>query len=78
MTRAYEISGQDPAEVDFVEMHATGSSPALSLSFSLYYNRKLFLGTAAGDPTEANWVGEKFRHQDGSPLLAGSVKGNLG
>lgn len=58
MVRAYEISGQNPSEVDFVEMHATG--------------------TAAGDPTEANWVGEKFRHQDGSPLLAGSVKGNLG
>ncbi|GJJ10518.1 Type I Iterative PKS [Clathrus columnatus] len=58
MMRAYEISGRNPSEVDFVEMHATG--------------------TAAGDPTEANWVGEQFKHQDGSPLLAGSVKGNLG
>ncbi|KIJ38998.1 hypothetical protein M422DRAFT_230841 [Sphaerobolus stellatus SS14] len=58
MERAYERAGRDPREVDFVEMHATG--------------------TAAGDPTEANWVCDKFGHKDGSPLLAGSVKGNLG
>lgn len=58
MLRAYERAGRSPEEVDFVEMHATG--------------------TAAGDPTEANWVGEMFRRKDGSPLLAGSVKGNVG
>lgn len=33
-------------------------------------------GTAQGDPTEANWVGERFRRDD--ELLVGSVKGNLG
>ncbi|KAJ3767378.1 polyketide synthase [Lentinula raphanica] len=33
-------------------------------------------GTAAGDPVEANWVGEKFgRKQE---LIIGSVKGNTG
>jgi acyl transferase domain-containing protein len=35
-------------------------------------------GTAAGDPTEANWVGSNFRSSGGSQLLCGSVKGNLG
>lgn len=29
-----------------------------------------------GDPTEANWVGEKFQ-RDGD-LVIGSVKGNIG
>lgn len=33
-------------------------------------------GTAAGDPAEANWVGEAFRRDD--ELLIGSVKGNIG
>jgi Beta-ketoacyl synthase, C-terminal domain len=33
-------------------------------------------GTAAGDPAEANWVGEAFRRED--ELLIGSVKGNIG
>ncbi|KAJ3795783.1 polyketide synthase [Lentinula aff. detonsa] len=33
-------------------------------------------GTAAGDPVEANWVGEKFGR--GKELLIGSVKGNTG
>ncbi|KAJ7656557.1 hypothetical protein B0H17DRAFT_1265163 [Mycena rosella] len=33
-------------------------------------------GTAKGDPTEANWVGEHFRRS--SELLIGSVKGNIG
>ncbi|KAF8503015.1 ketoacyl-synt-domain-containing protein [Hysterangium stoloniferum] len=58
MTRAYTRAGKNPMEVDFVEMHATG--------------------TAVGDPTEANWVGEQFKREDGGPLFAGSVKGNLG
>lgn len=34
------------------------------------------IGTAVGDPVEANWVGEKFS-RNGS-LLIGSVKGNIG
>ncbi|KAJ7459820.1 hypothetical protein FB451DRAFT_1182121 [Mycena latifolia] len=33
-------------------------------------------GTAAGDPTETNWVGSAFRRSD--ELLLGSVKGNIG
>ncbi|KAJ7292447.1 thiolase-like protein [Mycena rebaudengoi] len=33
-------------------------------------------GTAKGDPTEANWVGEHFRRS--GELLIGSVKGNIG
>lgn len=33
-------------------------------------------GTAAGDPTEANWVGQVFKRED--PLWIGSVKGNIG
>ncbi|KIJ47810.1 hypothetical protein M422DRAFT_248376 [Sphaerobolus stellatus SS14] len=56
MQRAWKQSGRDPKEVDFVEVHATG--------------------TAAGDPTEANWVGEVFHRDD--ELLLGSVKGNIG
>lgn len=36
----------------------------------------LLLGTKAGDPTEANWVGERFARS--SELLIGSVKGNIG
>ncbi|KAJ7192839.1 thiolase-like protein [Mycena pura] len=33
-------------------------------------------GTAKGDPTEANWVGEHCKRDD--ELLIGSVKGNIG
>ncbi|KAJ6466074.1 putative polyketide synthase, partial [Mycena vitilis] len=33
-------------------------------------------GTAKGDPTEANWVGEHFQRP--KELLIGSVKGNIG
>ncbi|KIJ23766.1 hypothetical protein M422DRAFT_195526, partial [Sphaerobolus stellatus SS14] len=33
-------------------------------------------GTAAGDPTETNWVGEQFK-RDGE-ILVESVKGNIG
>ncbi|EJD00213.1 polyketide synthase [Fomitiporia mediterranea MF3/22] len=56
MLRAYSSTGRSPSEVDFIELHATG--------------------TAAGDPTEANWVGEAFKRN--GELLLGSVKGNLG
>ena len=34
------------------------------------------LGTAQGDPTEANWVGEHFQRE--RELVVGSVKGNIG
>jgi acyl transferase domain-containing protein len=34
------------------------------------------LGTASGDPTEANWVGECFKRD--KEVLIGSVKGNIG
>lgn len=33
-------------------------------------------GTAAGDPAEANWVGQRFARP--GELLIGSVKGNIG
>ncbi|KAH7925399.1 polyketide synthase [Leucogyrophana mollusca] len=56
MRRAYRGTGRLPTEVDFVELHATG--------------------TAAGDPTEANWVGQNFKRD--RELLVGSVKGNVG
>jgi hypothetical protein len=36
------------------------------------------LGTASGDPTEANWVGESFLKSDNKELLIGGLKGNLG
>ncbi|KAJ7637908.1 putative polyketide synthase [Mycena polygramma] len=56
MHRAYTGTGRQPSEVDYIELHATG--------------------TAAGDPTQANWVGSEFRRD--SELLVGSVKGNIG
>ena len=56
MERAFAMAKRQPQEVDFLELHATG--------------------TASGDPTEANWVGEKFKRDD--ELLIGSVKGNVG
>lgn len=58
MELAFQRSGCLPGEVDYMELHATG--------------------TAAGDPTEANWVGKRFRKSDGEQLVCGSVKGNLG
>lgn len=56
MRRAFAGTGRHPSEVDFVELHATG--------------------TAAGDPTEANWVSRNFVRDDILPV--GSVKGNIG
>lgn len=58
MLRAFKQAGRLPQEVDFVELHATG--------------------TAIGDPTEANWVGESFLKKDNKELYIGSVKGNIG
>ncbi|KAF7355656.1 Polyketide synthase [Mycena sanguinolenta] len=56
MEKAFSQTDCSPSEVDFVELHATG--------------------TAAGDPTEANWVGSAFAGS--RELLLGSVKGNVG
>ncbi|KAG2004326.1 CurK protein, variant 2 [Coprinopsis cinerea AmutBmut pab1-1] len=56
MIEAFQRAGRSPRDVDFVELHATG--------------------TAKGDPTEANWVGEAFQRE--RELLVGSVKGNIG
>ncbi|TBU55410.1 polyketide synthase [Dichomitus squalens] len=56
MKRAFAQTSRLPEEVDFLELHATG--------------------TAQGDPTEANWVGEEFKRDD--EILIGSVKGNVG
>ncbi|KAI0364399.1 ketoacyl-synt-domain-containing protein [Pilatotrama ljubarskyi] len=56
MQRAFAQAGRDPRQVDYLELHTTG--------------------TAAGDPTEANWVGQEFS-RDGE-LVLGSVKGNIG
>ncbi|KAJ6539604.1 hypothetical protein B0H19DRAFT_1382247 [Mycena capillaripes] len=56
MEMAFGQTDCRPSEVDFVELHATG--------------------TAAGDPTEANWVGSAFGGN--RELLVGSVKGNIG
>ncbi|KAG2030868.1 hypothetical protein BDR03DRAFT_973938 [Suillus americanus] len=58
MLRAFKQAGRQPHEVDFVELHATG--------------------TAIGDPTEANWVGESFLNNENRELYIGSVKGNIG
>ncbi|KAF7329008.1 Polyketide synthase [Mycena venus] len=58
MLRAYAGTGRSPAEVDYVEVHGTG--------------------TAAGDPVEANWVGEYFGNGRDQEILMGSVKGNIG
>ncbi|KAJ3555005.1 hypothetical protein NM688_g2810 [Phlebia brevispora] len=56
MEEAFKMAQRDPTEIDFIELHATG--------------------TARGDPTEANWVGDMFKRDD--ELLIGSLKGNLG
>ncbi|EPQ52402.1 polyketide synthase, partial [Gloeophyllum trabeum ATCC 11539] len=56
MRRAFAQARRDPREVDYVELHATG--------------------TAQGDPTEANWIGEQFLGAES--LCIGSVKGNIG
>ncbi|TFK84686.1 ketoacyl-synt-domain-containing protein, partial [Polyporus arcularius HHB13444] len=56
MLRAFSQARRRPSDVDFVELHATG--------------------TAQGDPTEANWVGDAFKRDD--EIVIGSVKGNIG
>ncbi|KIJ24179.1 hypothetical protein M422DRAFT_275098 [Sphaerobolus stellatus SS14] len=49
----------------------TGKSPSEADFLELHAT-----GTAAEDPTEANWVGEQFK-RDGE-ILVGSAKGNIG
>ncbi|KAJ7123111.1 hypothetical protein C8R44DRAFT_735702 [Mycena epipterygia] len=56
MLEAFRRVNRCPQEVDYVELHATG--------------------TAKGDPTETNWVGEHFGRD--RELIIGSVKGNIG
>lgn len=73
MRRAWSQTSRLPAEVDFVELHATGD-PHLALMPLSGLNP--IAGTAAGDPAEANWVGEAFHRED--ELIIGSVKGNIG
>jgi len=63
-------------DVDFVELHATGLFSAFTILHQHFINVNLSLGTAQGDPTEANWVGRIFQRED--QLLVGSVKGNIG
>jgi len=76
MLRAFKQAGRQPQEVDFVELHATGKSLNGAAPPPLF----IFAtpGTASGDPTEANWVGESFLKSDNRELLIGSLKGNLG
>ena len=74
MHRAWSQSGRQPGEVDFVELHATGNQ---LLNINVWPSLTFFSsGTAAGDPAEANWVGDAFHRED--ELLIGSVKGNIG
>ncbi|KIJ44548.1 hypothetical protein M422DRAFT_145361, partial [Sphaerobolus stellatus SS14] len=49
----------------------TGKSPSEADFLELHAT-----GTAAGDPAEANWVGEQFKRD--REILVGSVKGNIG
>ena len=74
MRRAFAQAGRTPQDVDFIELHATGAS--LWTSPGLHSAHHHDLGTAQGDPTEANWVGEHFQRE--RELVVGSVKGNIG
>lgn len=74
MCRAYIGTGRSPTEVDYVELHATGNTLIVFICFLNIH--PIGTGTAAGDPVEANWVGEKFKRDD--EILIGSVKGNIG
>ncbi|KIJ37142.1 hypothetical protein M422DRAFT_260296 [Sphaerobolus stellatus SS14] len=71
MERAYEGTGKSP-----LRLISSNYMQLVRLGFRWILKAYLHcLGTAAGDPTEANWVGEKF-NQDGE-ILVGSVKGNI-
>ncbi|KAJ7877965.1 acyl transferase domain-containing protein [Mycena olivaceomarginata] len=54
-----------------VAFERAGHSPSEAAYVELHAT-----GTAKGDPTEANWVGQRFRRAN--ELLVGSVKGNIG
>ncbi|WP_406205789.1 SDR family NAD(P)-dependent oxidoreductase [Kitasatospora sp. NBC_01560] len=60
LRRAYQRAGVDPGEVQYVELHGTG--------------------TRVGDPIEARALGAALgtARPDGSPLLVGSAKTNVG
>lgn len=78
MRRAYTQARRNPSEACYVEMHATGTY--FLLEYVLVTNNILRVGTAIGDPTEANWVGKTYRQTQSrdNPLFIGSVKGNIG
>lgn len=60
MRQVYDRAGIDPADIDYIEAHGTG--------------------TAVGDPIETRAIGMALGRArgQGSPLLIGSVKSNLG
>ncbi|KAF8205834.1 thiolase-like protein, partial [Mycena galopus ATCC 62051] len=59
------------AEIMKIAFRRAGKSPS-----EVSYVEVHATGTAKGDPTEANWVGQHFRRAD--EVLIGSVKGNIG
>ena len=74
MRRAFSQTDRKPQDVDFLELHATGTSCVCHLYAAVL--TACVSGTASGDPTEANWVGAEFKRDD--ELVLGSVKGNVG
>ena len=74
MRRAFAQTDRKPQDVDFLELHATGTSCLGHLHAAVLTS--CGPGTASGDPTEANWVGAEFKRDD--ELVLGSVKGNVG
>ena len=56
---------------------ATRLVRALRCPYYLQELIKCVPGTAAGDPTESNWVGDRFGRR-ADELIVGSVKGNVG
>jgi acyl transferase domain-containing protein len=76
MERAFSQTSYSPTQVDFLELHATGTAGE-SASGELINFACLKSSFQAGDPTEANWVGSTFGGRE-QELLLGSVKGNIG
>ena len=67
MERAYVGTGKHPHDVDYVECHATGEFALEDDGVQADFG----VGTAAGDPTESNWVGARFGGR-GEELIIGS------
>ncbi|KAG1725077.1 acyl transferase domain-containing protein [Suillus paluster] len=69
-----------PLAVNHTKSISSSFMPQASFSepIPLIYYTCISLGTAIGDPTEANWVGESFLKNDNEELLIGSLKGNMG